>query len=274
MKLPCCPTLALQHPLLLPVCSTRTQSTHSLPFWKPTGRKSWQLGRAYSHCLELQAGTGSGDHDASGNSECHTTPVDGRRYTRSLTAQGPHPMYPLWPPPSFPTTPFLNSPPLGQADRPAHHEPQSLIQGEPATHPLKHTRINSKLRRSVPRRPNAPPASLPPPSLCIQTGLPQCLLLSPKPAHHQMSSPFLTKQELIIYTEGGHILRILHPQGPRKEARQERKTLAVLADVKDTPLGTGDENSTGVRPRHLHPDSLGGLQPSALQPHLARHLTS
>lgn len=163
MKSPCCPTSVLQHPLLLPVCSTGPQSTHSLPFWKPTGRRSWQPGQAYSHCSELQAGTGSGDHDASGNSERHTTPVGGRRYTRSrsLRAQGPLPIYPLWPPPSsFPTTPFLNSPPLGQADRPAHREPPSLKQGEPATHPLKHTRINPQLRQPVPRRGTEAPASL------------------------------------------------------------------------------------------------------------------
>ena len=54
---------------------TGLQHTHSPPFWKPRGTWSWQLGQAYSHCLELQAGTGSADHDTSGSSERHTTPV-------------------------------------------------------------------------------------------------------------------------------------------------------------------------------------------------------
>lgn len=120
---------------------------------------------------------------------------------------------------------FLNSPPLGQADRPARHEPRSLIQGEPIMHPLKHTRISCELRGPVSRQGTpkrlAPPASLTPPSLGIHRHLSHgcLLLLSPIPTHHQRSPPFLTKQELIIYTEGGHILRIMHPQGPRKEAR-------------------------------------------------------
>lgn len=63
---------------LLQVCAplgTGLHHTHSLPFWKPRGTWSWQLGQAYSHCLELQAGTGSADHDTSGSSERHTTPV-------------------------------------------------------------------------------------------------------------------------------------------------------------------------------------------------------
>ena len=57
-------------------------------------------------------------------------------------------LYHLSPPHPF----FLNSPPLGQADRPARHEPRSLIRGEPVTHPLRHTRINCELRGSVPRQ--------------------------------------------------------------------------------------------------------------------------
>lgn len=132
MKLPHCPTPALQLPVLLPIF----QSTHFLPLWKPAGRWSWQLGQAYSHCLGLQAGTGSGGRDASGSYECHTKPVGSRRNSRSLTAQGPHSTYRLWPPPSFPIMSFLNLPPLGQADRPVHHEPLSLTQDEPATHLL------------------------------------------------------------------------------------------------------------------------------------------
>lgn len=136
--------------------------------------------------------------------------------------------------------PFLNSPPPGRADKPAHHEPRSLIQGEPVTHPLKYTRINCELRRSLPDReqqsmcPLALPASLTPPTLGTHRHVStKCLLLSPIPTYHQLSSPFLTQQKLIIYTEGGYILRILYPQGPREEARQERKALAVLTKVKD-----------------------------------------
>lgn len=91
--------------------------------------------------------------------------------------------------PPFPTTLFLNSPPLGQADRPAHHEPQRLIQGEPARHPLQHTRVNSGLRRPVPRHraPNhLPPCttgSFPRPSPCTHrlSSAHKCLLLSHPP---------------------------------------------------------------------------------------------
>jgi hypothetical protein len=31
---------------------------------------------------------------------------------------------------------------------------------------------------------------------------------------YRMNQECIPKHELIIYTEGGHILRILHPQGP------------------------------------------------------------
>ena len=35
----------------------------------------------------------------------------------------------------------------------------------------------------------------------------------------------------------------MHPQGPRKEARQERKTPAVLVEVKDATPGTGNKKT-------------------------------
>lgn len=111
---------------------------------------------------------------------------------RSLTAQAPNPftlfgLYHLSPPHSF----FLNSPPLGQADRPARHEPRSLIQGEPVTHPLRHTGINCELGGSVPRQ--GAPECLP--SL-TRSSLPRASTDRPPPptsAHHSaLSQPTIT----------------------------------------------------------------------------------
>lgn len=48
----------------------------------------------------------------------------------------------------------------------------------------------------------------------------------------------------------------MHPQGPRKEARQERKTPAVLVEVKDATPGTGNKESTGVKTRIWQPVRL------------------